>query len=334
MIEQDNDKEENDSEEDLLLDEMKNAGIDEVSAPELKQQLQQYLLRLKISESEEDYDDDLLAFDNILLDAYDDENRPPSTSSSSSRSISEQIRLNSLRDDSEDDDHDGDYYHDDNVYSKNDDIDYDNDDYDGNKRVSDSHGYDSNSSTDDDEYDEDDDEDDDDDDMVIDDDDEVVEYNDDDNDDGDNDDDINIDVNEESMTALIEAYAKTKVKDEKSDDIYLTEVEWQDILARYKKPAVTELEKERERVYSMFEDYDVEKAEMIEDLERFKQMRSDEDDDIYDDSNDDDIYGDGNDDDSYDSDSDDVMIIMIVMMMNMIIIMMIVMMMIVMMMMM
>ena len=305
MIEQDNDKEENDSEEDLLLDEMKNAGIDEVSAPELKQQLQQYLLRLKISESEEDYDDDLLAFDNILLDAYDDENRPPSTSSSS-RSISEQIRLNSLRDDSEDDDHDGDHDHDDNVYSKNDDIDYDNDDYDVNKRVSGSDGYDSNSSTDDDEYDEDDDDDDDDDDdMVIDDDDEVVEYNDDDNDDGDNDDDINIDVNEESMTALIEAYAKTKVKDEKSDDIYLTEDEWQDILARYKKPAVTELEKERERVYSMFEDYDVEKAEMIEDLERFKQMRSDDsNDDDDDDSNDDD--DDASNDDDDDDDDDDI----------------------------
>jgi len=280
LIEQHNDKEGKDSEEDLLLDEMKNAGIDEVSAPELKQQIQQYLMRLKISD--EDYDDDLLAFDNILLDAVDDEDRPPSTSSSSSSrlSISEQIRLNSLKDDSEDDDY----------------VDYDNDDYDGNKRVSDSDGYDSDSCTDDDddESDEDDDDDDDDDDMVIDDDDddmvidddedadddEVVEYNDDDNDGGDKDDDINIDVNEESMTALLEAYAKTKANDEKSDDIYLTEEEWQDILARYKKPAVTELEKEREKVYSMFEDYDVEKAEMIEDLERFKQMRSDEDDDI------------------------------------------------------
>ena len=289
MIEQHNDKEGKDSEEDLLLDEMKNAGIDEVSAPELKQQIQQYLMRLKISD--EDYDDDLLAFDNILLDAVDDEDRPPSTSSSSSRSsISEQIRLNSLKDDSEDDDH----------------FDYDNDDYDGNKRVSDSDGYDSDSCTDDDddddESDEDDDDDDDDDDndddddddMVIDDDDddmvidddedadddEVVEYNDDDNDGGDKDDDINIDVNEESLTALLEAYAKTKANDEKSDDIYLTEEEWQDILARYKKPAVTELEKEREKVYSMFEDYDVEKAEMIEDLERFKQMRYDDDDDI------------------------------------------------------
>jgi hypothetical protein len=326
LLQQHDDEEGNDSEEDLLLDEMRNAGIDEVSGAELKHQIQQYISRLMISESEDDTDSDLLAFDDILLDAIEDAKRP--SSSTSSRSISEQIRLNSLKDDNEDDDHYGDDDHDDYVYSNDDD---DNDD-DGNKRISDSDGYDSNSSTDDDEDDDDDDDDDmviydDDDDMVIDDDkdaddDEVVEYNDDnDNDDDDDDDDINIDINEKSIPALTEAYVKSfkkavdkayakKAKDE-SDGIYLTEEEWQDILARYKKPAVTELEKERERVYSLFEDYDVEKADMIEDLEKFKQMRSDEDDDVDDgDSNDEDVnYGDSNDDDVDiygDSNDDDV----------------------------
>ena len=92
------------------------------------------------------------------------------------------------------------------------------------------------------------------------DDDEDVEYFDQDDEDGDDDDED------------VEYFEQDDEENEDDEsDAYLTEEEWQDILARYKKPAVTELE--RERLYSVFEDYDVEKAEMIDDLETFKQMR-------------------------------------------------------------
>jgi len=261
LIEQQN--EEGNSEEDLLLEEMKNAGIDEASVPELKLQLQQYIAKLKINSDEEHsndhYDQDnpvvdtnLLAFDKILLDAIDDAMKPRS------RSISDQIRENSLIND---DDHDNVQDDDDNVqdddYNVQDDDDnvqddddnvQDDDDY---RHQLDSDGYDcSSGSSDGDDYSTEEEDEDDGDDMVIDDEDGA-------------DDDKDVEYFEQD--------------DEENEDVesdaYLTEEEWQDILARYKKPAVTELERERERVYSMFEDYDVEKAEMIDDLEIFKQMR-------------------------------------------------------------
>jgi hypothetical protein len=230
---------------------MKNAGIDEASVLELKLQLQQYIAKLKINSDEEHrndhYDQDLypvvdtnlLAFDEILLDAIDDAKKPRSWS------ISDQIRENSLINDH------------DNVQ--------DDDDY---RYQLDSDGYDCGSdSSDGDDYSTEDEDKDDGDDMVIDDedgadDDEDVEYFDQDDEDGDDDDED------------VEYFEQDDEENEDDEsDAYLTEEEWQDILARYKKPAVTELERERERLYSLFEDYDVEKAEMIDDLDSFKQMR-------------------------------------------------------------
>lgn len=229
-----------------------------------------YITKLKINSDEEHsndhYDQDLypvvdtnlLAFDEILLDAIDDAKKPRSWS------ISDQIRENSLIND---DDHDNVQDDNDNMQDDHDNVqDYNVQDDDDYRYQLDSDGYDCGSdSSDGDDYSTEDEDKDDGDDMVIDDedgadDDEDVEYFDQDDEDGDDDDED------------VEYFEQDDEENEDDEsDAYLTEEEWQDILARYKKPAVTELE--RERLYSLFEDYDVEKAEMIDDLDSFKQMR-------------------------------------------------------------
>ncbi|KAJ1409660.1 hypothetical protein B484DRAFT_403134 [Ochromonadaceae sp. CCMP2298] len=57
------------------------------------------------------------------------------------------------------------------------------------------------------------------------------------------------------------------------EDGYYTHEEWAAIVAKYKKPALTQLEQERDRVYGLFEFEVVEHAEDETDLATFQQMR-------------------------------------------------------------
>lgn len=280
------------SEEDLLLKEMKTAGIDEASVPQLKSQIQEYLSKLKATSADQ-IDHNLLAFDEIMLDAIED-SKPPAAARNRfgtpnhSNSFDDALdndngdsvaavvdRPSDDVDDGDDSDNDKDAYGDS-------DSDYDEDDYDD--------------SDSDEEYDSDEE------------DDLLAEFSD------DVDDQLNDMITEmiqemyneeasgssngegsssinglattvnggkvddaEAFKLLDEAIESSLEDDEEDEDAdgdkYLSKQEWLDTLARYKKPAVTELEQERERVYSLFEDYNVESAMSLRDLQTFKQMR-------------------------------------------------------------